>query len=193
MRPFCVLFPTGSWIPKLLWLLSVPWRLWPTRGQLQSSGKTLTSQDMKRRMTSRSAYRMILFLFSSLRRWSASAVIPLSISRIRGEFHVRSPLTRDQYSSRPVVFEHLSALLATPTQYSILLIERAVVSLLRICLILAQRVCSPYLTRILILSFSFTHNSPPSGIKYTFPSTSLRVYHRSSQTQWPSKLQRAWL
>ena len=35
---------------------------------------------------------------------------------------------------------HLSALLATPTQYSILLIERAVVGLLRICLILAQKV-----------------------------------------------------
>ncbi|KAF8630385.1 hypothetical protein AX15_002943 [Amanita polypyramis BW_CC] len=38
----------------------------------------------------------------------------------------------------PVVFEHLSALLATSTQYSALLIERAVVSLLRLCLILAQ-------------------------------------------------------
>ncbi|KAH0584078.1 hypothetical protein H2248_009651 [Termitomyces sp. 'cryptogamus'] len=38
----------------------------------------------------------------------------------------------------PIVFEHLSALLSTPAQYSILLIERAVVSLLRICLILAQ-------------------------------------------------------
>ncbi|KAH9901236.1 Sec7-domain-containing protein [Cubamyces lactineus] len=39
----------------------------------------------------------------------------------------------------PIVFEHLSALLATPTQYSILLIERAVVALLRLCLILAER------------------------------------------------------
>lgn len=41
---------------------------------------------------------------------------------------------------RPIIFEHLSALLSAPTQYSILLIERAVVGLLRICLILAQNV-----------------------------------------------------
>ncbi|OCH87410.1 Sec7-domain-containing protein [Obba rivulosa] len=39
----------------------------------------------------------------------------------------------------PVVFEHLSSLLASPTQYSILLIERAVVGLLRLCLILATK------------------------------------------------------
>lgn len=38
------------------------------------------------------------------------------------------------------MFEHLSALLSTPAQYSILLIERAVVALLRLCLILAERV-----------------------------------------------------
>lgn len=43
---------------------------------------------------------------------------------------------------RPVVFEHLSALLSTPTQYSILLIERAVVGLLRVCRILAKKVSS---------------------------------------------------
>lgn len=54
-------------------------------------------------------------------------------------------------SSRPVVFEHLSALLSTPTQYSILLIERAVVGLLRICLILAQKVgyCICFLLHLL--------------------------------------------
>ncbi|KAF9452840.1 Sec7-like domain is implicated in guanine nucleotide exchange function [Macrolepiota fuliginosa MF-IS2] len=39
----------------------------------------------------------------------------------------------------PIVFEHLSALFSTPTQYSVLLIERAVVSLLRLCRILAQK------------------------------------------------------
>ncbi|KZP23677.1 Sec7-domain-containing protein [Athelia psychrophila] len=39
----------------------------------------------------------------------------------------------------PIVFEHLSALLSASTQYSILLIERAVVGLLRLCLILAQK------------------------------------------------------
>ena len=41
---------------------------------------------------------------------------------------------------RPIVFEHLSALLSASTQYSVLLIERAVVGLLRLCLILAQKV-----------------------------------------------------
>ncbi|KAG0706344.1 hypothetical protein DFH29DRAFT_169682 [Suillus ampliporus] len=39
----------------------------------------------------------------------------------------------------PILFEHLSALLSASTHYSILLIERAVVALLRLCLILAQR------------------------------------------------------
>ncbi|CDO70750.1 hypothetical protein BN946_scf184798.g65 [Trametes cinnabarina] len=39
----------------------------------------------------------------------------------------------------PIVFEHLSALLSTPAQYSVLLIERAVVALLRLCQILAER------------------------------------------------------
>ncbi|KIY43680.1 Sec7-domain-containing protein [Fistulina hepatica ATCC 64428] len=39
----------------------------------------------------------------------------------------------------PIVFEHLSALLSTASQYSALLIERAVVGLLRLCLILANR------------------------------------------------------
>ncbi|KAF8894409.1 Sec7-like domain is implicated in guanine nucleotide exchange function [Infundibulicybe gibba] len=39
----------------------------------------------------------------------------------------------------PIVFEHLSALLSASTQYSVLLIERAVVSLLRLCLLLAPK------------------------------------------------------
>jgi brefeldin A-resistance guanine nucleotide exchange factor 1 len=43
-------------------------------------------------------------------------------------------------TTRPIVFEHLSALLSSSTQYSVLLIERTVVSLLRLCLILAQKV-----------------------------------------------------
>ncbi|PBK77654.1 Sec7-domain-containing protein [Armillaria solidipes] len=38
----------------------------------------------------------------------------------------------------PIVFEHLSNLLSSSEQYSVLLIERAVVGLLRLCLILAQ-------------------------------------------------------
>jgi hypothetical protein len=46
---------------------------------------------------------------------------------------------------RPIVFEHLSALLFASTQYSVLLIERAVVGLLRLCLILARKVECRYL------------------------------------------------
>lgn len=38
----------------------------------------------------------------------------------------------------PIVFEHLRALLSSPAQYSILLIERAVVCLLRLCQLLVQ-------------------------------------------------------
>ena len=43
----------------------------------------------------------------------------------------------------PIVFGHLSALLSSAPQYSALLVERAVVGLLRICLILAVTVCLP--------------------------------------------------
>src|SRR5882762_1507126 len=60
---------------------------------------------------------------------------------------VSRPLTpfsrRLTFETRPIVFEHLSALLSASAQYSVLLIERAVVGLLRLCLILAQKV---YLT-----------------------------------------------
>ncbi len=66
---------------------------------------------------------------------------------------------------RPVVFEHLSALISTPTQYSILLIERAVVGLLRICLILAQRVCRQIYNWLHSIEL---RNSLHSVIKFTF-------------------------
>ncbi|KAI0637119.1 Sec7-domain-containing protein [Trametes polyzona] len=59
----------------------------------------------------------------------------------------------------PIVFEHLSALLSTPTQYSILLIERAVVALLRLCLILAER---HTLRDQIYLSFDLLARLPPS-------------------------------
>ncbi|KAI0080604.1 Sec7-domain-containing protein [Panus rudis PR-1116 ss-1] len=59
----------------------------------------------------------------------------------------------------PIVFEHLSALLSTPTQYSILLIERAVVDLLRICLILATK---PSLRDQVYVSFDVLADLPPS-------------------------------
>ncbi|GBE82378.1 Uncharacterized protein SCP_0407620 [Sparassis crispa] len=59
----------------------------------------------------------------------------------------------------PVLFEHLSALLSAPTQYSILLIERAVVGLLRICLILATKVA---LRDQVYVSFDLLASLPPS-------------------------------
>lgn len=60
---------------------------------------------------------------------------------------------------RPIIFEHISALLFTPTQYSILLIERAVFGLLQICLILADKVSClgskiPYQLLITILALT---------------------------------------
>ncbi|PCH38679.1 Sec7-domain-containing protein [Wolfiporia cocos MD-104 SS10] len=57
----------------------------------------------------------------------------------------------------PIIFEHLSALLSTPTQYSILLIERAVVGLLRLCYILAS---SPYLRDQVFVSFDLLAGLP---------------------------------
>ncbi|CAL1704279.1 unnamed protein product [Somion occarium] len=59
----------------------------------------------------------------------------------------------------PIINEHLSALLSTPTQYSILLIERAVVGLLRICLILADQ---PSLRDQLYVSFDILAGLSPS-------------------------------
>lgn len=44
------------------------------------------------------------------------------------------------FPSRPIVFEHLSMLLSSASVYSILLIERAVVGLLRLCLVLSTEV-----------------------------------------------------
>ncbi|KAI0928873.1 hypothetical protein AcV5_006301 [Taiwanofungus camphoratus] len=58
----------------------------------------------------------------------------------------------------PIVFEHLSALLSTPTQYSILLIERAVVGLLRVCRILAKK---PSLRDQVFVSFDLLAGLPP--------------------------------
>ncbi|KAJ7470334.1 hypothetical protein FB451DRAFT_1339866 [Mycena latifolia] len=59
----------------------------------------------------------------------------------------------------PIVFEHLSALLATSTQYSFLLIERAVVGLLRLCLIVAKK---PSLRDQIYVSFDILSCLPPS-------------------------------
>ncbi|KAJ6525107.1 hypothetical protein DFH09DRAFT_1264292 [Mycena vulgaris] len=59
----------------------------------------------------------------------------------------------------PIVFEHLSALLATSTQYSFLLIERAVVGLLRLSLIVAKK---PLLRDQIYVSFDLLSRLPPS-------------------------------
>ncbi|KAJ6547119.1 Sec7-domain-containing protein [Mycena capillaripes] len=59
----------------------------------------------------------------------------------------------------PIVFEHLSALLSTSTQYSFLLIERAVVALLRLCLIIAKK---PSLRDQIYISFDLLSCLPPS-------------------------------
>jgi brefeldin A-resistance guanine nucleotide exchange factor 1 len=42
--------------------------------------------------------------------------------------------------SRPVIFEYISALLGSAQSYSVLLIERAVVGLLRLCLLVSETV-----------------------------------------------------
>ncbi|RDB21501.1 hypothetical protein Hypma_011417 [Hypsizygus marmoreus] len=89
----------------------------------------------------------------------------------------------------PIVFEHLSALLSAATQYSVLLIERAVVSLLRICLILAQK---PSLRDQIYVSFDLLSGLPPSiassvGEQVIAGVILIIQKHRdivSSQTEW---------
>ncbi|KAI0047968.1 hypothetical protein FA95DRAFT_1540484 [Auriscalpium vulgare] len=89
----------------------------------------------------------------------------------------------------PIVFEHLSALLSSSTRYSVLLIERAVVSLLRICQILATK---PMLRDQIYISFDLLGGLPPtvsnSVAEQTISGLVLVVQnHRSvisSQTEW---------
>ncbi|KAI6151004.1 hypothetical protein BKA82DRAFT_4328972 [Pisolithus tinctorius] len=59
----------------------------------------------------------------------------------------------------PIIFEHLSALLSAAAHYSVLLIERAVVALLRICVILAQK---DALRDQVYLSLDLIAHLPPS-------------------------------
>ncbi|KAL0577890.1 GDP/GTP exchange factor for ARF [Marasmius crinis-equi] len=89
----------------------------------------------------------------------------------------------------PIVFEHLSSLLSSASQYSVLLIERAVVGLLRLCLILAQK---PSLRDQLYLSFDLLSGLPPaianSVAEQVISGVTLLVQkHREiirSQTEW---------
>lgn len=43
--------------------------------------------------------------------------------------------------NRPIVFEFISSLLSSAQSYSILLIERAVTALLKLCLLICDEVC----------------------------------------------------
>ncbi|GLB35139.1 putative guanine nucleotide exchange [Lyophyllum shimeji] len=89
----------------------------------------------------------------------------------------------------PIVFEHLSALLSTSTQYSVLLIERAVVSLLRVCSILAQK---PNLRDQIYVSFDLLSGLPPPvassvGEQVIAGAVLIIQKHRDiigSQTEW---------
>ncbi|KAH9030672.1 Sec7-like domain is implicated in guanine nucleotide exchange function [Lactarius pseudohatsudake] len=90
----------------------------------------------------------------------------------------------------PIVFEHLSLLLKSSQKYSILLVERAVVSVMRICLILAAK--PNQLRDQIYLSFDLLGGLPPavanSVAEQVISGLVLIVQnHReviSSQTEW---------
>ncbi|KAF9239676.1 hypothetical protein BU15DRAFT_87976 [Melanogaster broomeanus] len=88
----------------------------------------------------------------------------------------------------PVIFEHLSALLSASTYYSVLLIERAVVALLRLALILAQK---DALRDQLYISLDLIANLPPpvanSVAEHVVAGVSLILQQdaiASTQTEW---------
>jgi len=90
----------------------------------------------------------------------------------------------------PIVFEHLSLLLKSSRMYSVLLVERAVVSIMRICLILAVK--PSQLRDQIYLSFDLLGGLPPvvanSVAEQIISGLILIVQnHReviSSQTEW---------
>jgi golgi-specific brefeldin A-resistance guanine nucleotide exchange factor 1 len=59
--------------------------------------------------------------------------------------------TTNRLQSRTIIVEHINLLLSTPTQYSILLIERAILGMLRMCRLLAAKAGA----------FLFKYNSCP--------------------------------
>ncbi|KAN0075361.1 hypothetical protein V8E55_011384 [Tylopilus felleus] len=88
----------------------------------------------------------------------------------------------------PIIFEHLSALLSASTHYSVLLIERAVVALLRLALILAQK---DALRDQLYISLDLIANLPSSVAnsvaEHVVAGVSLILQHKPSsttQTEW---------
>lgn len=60
---------------------------------------------------------------------------------------------------RPIIFEYISSLLNSAQSFSVLLIERAVVGLLRLCLIVSETVSDTY--------FTAADGSPSSETSYT--------------------------
>ncbi|KAI0273816.1 hypothetical protein BC834DRAFT_855713 [Gloeopeniophorella convolvens] len=90
----------------------------------------------------------------------------------------------------PIVFEHLSLLLKSSQKYSVLLVERAVVSVMRICLILATK--PTQLRDQIYLSFDLLGGLPPpvaSSVAEQIISGLVLIVqnHRgviSSQTEW---------
>ncbi|KAL4065359.1 hypothetical protein V8B97DRAFT_2022848 [Scleroderma yunnanense] len=88
----------------------------------------------------------------------------------------------------PVIFEHLSALLSAAIHYSVLLIERAIVALLRLCLILSQK---DALRDQVYLSLDLIANLPPSVAnsvaEHVIAGVSLILQQKaivSTQTEW---------
>ncbi|KAH9966443.1 Sec7-like domain protein [Russula dissimulans] len=88
----------------------------------------------------------------------------------------------------PIVFEHLSLLLKSSQMYSVLLVERAVVSVMRICLILATK--PSQLRDQIYLSFDLLGGLPPAvanSVAEQIISGLILIVHRgviSSQTEW---------
>lgn len=64
-------------------------------------------------------------------------------------------------TSRPIIFEYIETLLGSAQSYSVLLIERAVVGLLRLCLIISESVSQVELFERYLTS------SPSSVISFT--------------------------
>lgn len=88
---------------------------------------------------------------------------------------------------RPIVFEHISALLSAATQYSVLLIERAVVGLFRLCSIIVDKVSPACVVRKFI---SFLLRSLPCETKFSLLSIWSEDCLRALHSQFQNK---SWL
>jgi hypothetical protein len=86
--------------------------------------------------------------------------------------------------SRPVIFEYISALLGSAQSYSVLLIERAVVGLLRLCLLVSETV-----SRAQDHGLTRSHRS---GTSCTWLWTCCDHSHRARSTRYRSSSWRAW-